>query len=258
MNRSKGWMGSGLRRASSDQFGRQTGASLLEVLISVTICGFLFSATCETLARFGERFRTQHHEAGLRQDFRIGLEVLGNELRLAGTGGMPGQPAFSKIGSNEIWFRANLSGFQTTMKETALPGQLDLVVEDGAGWPEGKQIVLCSLEGCVSNRLARNGRAGSLTLTLPLTSVLPAGSAVFVSNRVHYYVGRDEAGTRRVMRDVDGGAGTLISGIEEFRLDYFTKSGSPTRDPALVARVRMTARFRGNGGEAVQEVGLRL
>jgi hypothetical protein len=143
------------------------------------------------------------------------------------------------------------------VKESALPGQQDLVVEDGAGWPEGKQIVLCSREHCVSNRLARNGRSGLLTLALPLTSVLPAGSAVFVSNQVHYYIGRDEAGTPRVMRDVDGGAGTLMSGIDEFRLDYFTKAGYPTSDPALVARVRMTARFRGPGGAVVQEVGLR-
>jgi len=257
MNQSKTWTVSGLHREPVDPSGQEAGASLLEVLIAVMISGVLFSAACETLARFGERFRTHQREAGLRQEVRIGLDVLGNELRLAGTGGMPGQPAFIKIGSNEIWFRANLSRFQTAVKESALPGQQDLVVEGGAGWPEGKQIVLCSLERCVSNRLARNGRSGLLTLALPLTSVLPPGSAVFVSNQVHYYVGRDEAGTPRVMRDVDGGAGTLMSGIDEFRLDYFTKTGYPTNDPALVARVRMTARFPGSGGAVVQEVGLR-
>lgn len=255
MNRSKKQTGLSV---PSDPFGWQTGASLLEVLIAVTISGFLFSAVCETLARFGERFRSQHSEAGLHQESRIGLDVLGNELRLAGTGGMPGEPAFSMIGSNEIRFRANLSGFQTVVKQAALSGQQDLVVENGAGWPEGKQVILCSREQCVSNRLARNGRSDSLALTSPLATALPAGSAVFVSNRVHYYVGRDETGRPRVMRDVDGGAGTLISGIEEFRLDYFTKSGLRTNDPALVARVRMTARLQAFPGADVQEVGIRL
>jgi hypothetical protein len=237
--------------------GGQTGTSLLEVLIAVAISGFLFSAACETLARFGERFRTQHSEAGLHQESRIGLDVLGNELRLAGTGGVPGQSPFSKIDHDEIWFRANLGGFQTVLKETALPGQLDLVVEDGDGWPEGKQVVLCSREHCMSNRLARNGRAAALTLAMPVESVFPKGSAVSVSNQVHYYVGRDAAGRSRVMRDVDGGAGTLISGIDVFRLDYFTKAGLPTSDPALVARVRVTTRLRASGGAVVQEVGIR-
>jgi hypothetical protein len=231
---------------------------LVEVLVAIMIGGFLFSATCEMLVRLGDRFRSQHRDVGLRQDLRIGLDVLGNELRLAGTGGMPGQPIFSKLSSTEILFRANLSGFYTSVKEIALPGQQEILVHDGAGWPEGKQIVLCSLEHCLSNRLARNGRAGSLTLAFPLTSALPPGSAISVSNQVRYYIGRDDEGRPRVMRDVDGGAGTLMSDVEEFRLDYFTKTGHPTTDPALVARVRATARFHGSGSVAVQEVGLRL
>jgi hypothetical protein len=244
--------------AQSKRCSRQAGASLLEVLIAVTISGVVFSAVCETLARFGERFRVQHNVTGLRQESRIGVDVLTSELRLAGTGGVPGQPAFLKIDPTEIVFYANLSSYQTVVKESAQPGQQDVAVEDGTGWPEGKQVLLCSIERCIFNKLARNGRSGSLTLVTPLAALLPAGSAIFVSNRVRYYVGRDSNGLSRVMRDVDGGASTLISGITDFRLDYFTKSGLPTTDLALVARVRVSARLQGGGGSVVQETGIRL
>jgi hypothetical protein len=246
------------RRMQASRCDGQTGASLLEVLIALTISGLVFSSACETWARFGERFRVQHNMTGLRQESRIGVDVLGSELRLAGTGGAPGQPAFLKIDPTEIWFRANLSGLQTIVKETAQSGQQDVTVEDGTGWPQGKQILLCSIERCTSNELARNGRSGSLTLVTPLSVVLPAGSAIFVSNRVRYYVGRDSHGMPRVMRDVDGGASTLISGISDFRLDYFNRSGLPTTDPALVARVRISARLQGSGDAVIQEVAIRL
>ena len=43
------------------------------------------------------------------------------------------------------------------------------------------------------------------------------------------------------MREVDGGVSTLISGISDFRFEYFVKSGFPTTDSALVACVRVTA-----------------
>ena len=36
------------------------------------------------------------------------------------------------------------------------------------------------------------------------------------------------------------GASTLISGISDFRFEYFGKNGFPTTDSALVARVRVT------------------
>jgi prepilin-type N-terminal cleavage/methylation domain-containing protein len=41
------------RRMQASRCDGQTGASLLEVLIALTISGLVFSSACETWARFG-------------------------------------------------------------------------------------------------------------------------------------------------------------------------------------------------------------
>jgi hypothetical protein len=187
----------------------------------------------------------------------IGLEVLTSELKLAGTGGAAGEAALLKIDTTEIWFNANLSGLQTVLSQPAQAGTRDLIVENGSGWPDGKQVILCSLDRCMANRLIRAGRANALSVALPMPVVFPAGSAVFVSNRVHYYLGQDNQGVPRIMREVDGGIGILISGIDDFRLEYFARNGLPTTDSALVARVRVTAGLKDIHGLMIHEIGLR-
>ena len=235
----------------------QRGASVLELLIAIAISSVVFSGVCSMMAQYGQRFQTHQVASGLKQESRIGLEVLTSELKLAGTGGAPGEAALLKIGKTELWFNANLSNLQTVLSQTAQAGTQDLIVENGSGWPDGKEVILCSLDRCMANRLIRAGRANALSVDLPLPAVFPAGSAVFVSNRVHYYLGQDDQGVPRVMREVDGGIGTLISGISDFRLEYFGRNGFPTTDSALVARVRVTASLKDVRGLTIHEIGLR-
>ncbi len=235
----------------------QRGASVLELLIAITITSVTFSGVCSMMAQYGQRFQNHQIASGLKQESRIGLEVFTSELKLAGTGGGPGETALLKIGKTDLWFNANLSSLQTVLSQPAQAGTQDLIVENGSGWPDGKQVTLCSLDRCMANRLIRAGRANVLSVDLPLTAVFPAGSAVFVSNRVHYYLGHDDQGVPRVMREVDGGIGTLISGISDFRLEYFGKNGFPTTDSAVVTRVRVTVGLKDIHGLMIHEIGLR-
>ena len=162
----------------------QRGASLLELLIAIAISSVTFSGVCSMMAQYGQRFETHQITSGLKQESRIGLEVLTSELKLAGTGGAPDEPALLKIDKTEIWFNANLSSLQTVLSQPAQVGTRDLMVENGSGWPDGKRVILCSLDRCIVNRLIHAGRANALSVDLPLPIVFPAGSAVFVSNRV--------------------------------------------------------------------------
>jgi hypothetical protein len=235
----------------------QKGGSVLELLIAIAISSVTFSGVCSMMAQYGQRFQNHHITSGLKQESRIGLEVFTSELKLAGTGEGPGEAVLLKMGKTDLKFNANLSGLQTVLSQPAQAGTQDLVVENGSGWPDGKHIILCSLDRCMANRLSRAGRTNALSVDLPLPAMFPVGSAVFVSNRVHYYLGKDDQGVPRVMREVDGGIGTLISGISDFRLEYFGRNGFPTTDSALVARVRVTVGLKDIHGLTIHEIGLR-
>ena len=82
---------------------------MLELLIAITISSVTFSGVCSMMAQYGQRFQNHQIASGLKQESRIGLEVLTSELKLAGTGGGPGEAALLKIGKTDLWYSCGLS-----------------------------------------------------------------------------------------------------------------------------------------------------
>lgn len=224
--------------------------------MSLAIGSVVLAAAFEMLVSGQHRFMAQQDRIAQHQELRIGLDVMGQELRMMGSGAGLG-PALFTMTEQEIAFASNISGYVTTLTQPAGPWLQTLSVVDGAGWPEGKWIWVCSAERCARGQLARDGQRKTLGMTKPLGQPFPAGSVVFVSNYVRYYLGRDAAGVGRVMREVDGGAATLIGRVARFQLMYLGKDGRPVRDPVHVARVRVRVRSEGESREIMQEIGLR-
>ncbi|MGZ8383860.1 MAG: PilW family protein [Nitrospira sp.] len=216
------------------------GASLIELLIALTISSVAISAAIHMFSAYGLRFTSQHSVMVSNQELRLGLDVLCSEVRLAGPGLLGGDSPFLKAEPDEIEFFANLSGSVTTLTQAAEMGRQDLPVEEGAGWPKGKQLLLCTAVHCVWNRLAADGRKQVLTLATPTAELLPTRTAVILLNRVRYYLKRDDDGTLRLMREVDGGASTLLADVGKFKLHYLNREGRLTTDVREVARVRVT------------------
>ncbi len=216
------------------------GISLIELLIALTVSSVAISATLHMFSAYGLRFTSQHSTMVSNQELRLGLDVLCSEVRLAGAGLLGGESLLLKAEPDEIEFYANLSGSATTLTQAAEIGRNELPVAEGAGWPKGKQVVLCTAVHCAWNRLAADGRKQSLTFVTPTAEPLPIGSAVFLLNRVRYYLKRQEDGTLRLMREVDGGASTLLAGVGNFQLLYLNKEGRVTTDSREVVRVRVT------------------
>lgn len=238
-------------RGSFHKIWTETGTSLIELII-VTAAGLIvFGATLQALSHFQQQFMRQQREVARQQDLRIGLEVLEQELRLAGSGSL------TTTATDSVEFSANLQGLSTIVTAVAAVGQTTLSVEDGRGWEDRKTVVACWAEGCETLALARDGQRRLLTVTQPLTRAIPSGAFVSLLNHLRYYSRRDGQGVLRLLRQVDGGASVLVGDIEEARFSYRDENGQAATEPAFVRLVVVEVMMADREFRAVREISLR-
>lgn len=241
-----------LRRLSD-----RAGVSLIELMIALTAGGVVLAITYHALSHFEQRLGEQQGSMVQHQELRIGMRIVEDELRAAGSGATPAEAAILKAEEQEVEFWANLSRLATTLTSQVSATQQVLAVANGSGWRKGKRVVVCGTEQCAVSSLAQSGRSATLSLTSPLGLAFPAGSQVTVTNRVRYYLKRNGTGENRLMRQIDGGAHLLISDVSWFRLTYFDSAGQPTTDAAQVARVRVELAVGADQQVVTKDVGLR-
>ncbi len=236
--------------------GTSRGVCLAEVMIALAAGAVVLTATLQSLDHFQHRLSRQHRAAAQTQDLRIGLRILDEEVRLAGTASPLSEAPVQIAGEQEIVFTANLGGLVTALTEPVSSLQLDLPVEDGTDWPKGKRVLVCDRDRCAESRLLRDGRKRTLNVTSPLGRDFAAGSDVRIVNQVRYYLKTNPKGTASVMREVDGGASTLIGDVERVMFRYIDRNGARTADPSRVALVQIEA-AAGGGHAVVRNVWLR-
>lgn len=229
----------------------EAGTSLVELMFAMAAGLVVLGATLQTLSYFQQRFMRQQREVAQQQDLRLGLEVLEQELRLAGAGSL------TTAAQDVVEFSANLQGLSTTVTAAAAIGQTALSVEDGRGWDDRKTIVACWAEGCETLALAHDGQRRLLTVTQPLTRAIPFGAFVILLNRVRYYSRSDDQGVLRLLRQVDGGASVLVGDIREARFSYWDENGQAVTEPALVKRVVVEVVMSDHGVPTIREISLR-
>ena len=229
----------------------EAGTSLIELMFAMAAGLVVLGATLQALPYFQQQFMRQQREVAQQQDLRIGLEVLEQELRLAGSGSL------TTVALDSVGFSANLHGLSTTVTAAATIGQTALSVEDGQGWEDRKTIVACWAERCETLALARDGQRHLLTVTQPLTGAIPSGAAVSILNHVRYYSRRDDQGVLRLLRQVDGGASVLVRDIQEVRFSYWDENGQAVTQPAFVKRVVVEVMLSHQGIRTVREISLR-
>jgi hypothetical protein len=229
----------------------ETGTSLTELMFAMIAGMIVLGATLQALSFFQQQFMRQQREVAQQQDLRLGLEVLEQELRLAGSGSL------TVAAPDSVEFSANLQGLSTTVTVTAETGQTALSVEDGRGWDDGKTILACWGERCETLALARDGQRRILTVLQPLKRTIPSGAFIVLMNRIRYYSRRDDQGVLRLLRQVDGGASVLVGDIREARFSYWDEYGLAVTQPALIKRVVVEVMMSNQGMHAVREMSFR-
>ena len=216
---------------TSSPMSTETGTSLTELMVAMAAGLIVLGATLQAVSHFQQRYAEQQERAIRHQDLRLALDLLEQEVHMAGSG------SFSIAASDELQFLANIHGLATIVTTTATVGAITLSVEDGRGWDAGKTVLLCAFEPCESLTLARDGQRSLLTVIAPLTRMIPAGASVSMMNRVRYYTRRDDQGFIRLMRMVDGGASLLVDNIQDVRFSYWDARGQMTTSLQQITRV---------------------
>lgn len=238
-------------RVTRHRLRTEAGTSLIELIFAMAAGLAVFGATLHALSYFQHQFMSQQGQVAQQQDLRLGLEVLEQELQLARSGSL------GPMASDSVEFSANLQGLSTTVTATAAVGQTALSVEDGRGWDDRKTIVACWAEHCETLTLARDGQRRVLTVTQPLTRVIPSGAFVSLLNRIRYYSRPDAQGVLRLLRQVDRGASVLIGDIREARFSYWGENGQVATQPAFVRLVVVEVMMSARGFQAVRAISLR-
>jgi len=228
-----------------------SGVCLTEVMIGLAAGTIVLAATLGTVNTIHHHVIDRQRVLAYQQDVRLGLEVFEQEARLAEA------ETIIAAEPEEFLFLANLNAQRTLTIGAVAPGQTVLTVQDGSEWGSGKTVLLCGQHVCETHRLARAGQRSQLVLEEPAGSMFPNGASLEVRNRVRYYTRRDESGTVRLMRMVDGGASTLIGGMGGICFSYRDSSGHTTSLPEQVKRVVVEIESERPALRALREVSLR-
>jgi hypothetical protein len=203
---------------------------LAELLIGMAMTILVVAGCFAVLGLVQSAAGAEQKRIAQQQDLRIGLEVFGQEVRLATA------DSFITATTDVVEFLANVHGKQTSITAPLTAGQSDLPVRDGSDWAEGKNVEICGVSVCEARRLSRPGQQSLLTLDSPVGLSFPAGASVAMRNRVVYYIKQEEEGNS-LMRMVDGGAAVLIGDLKTVTFSYRDRRGHITWTPSEIAKV---------------------
>ena len=243
--------------------------NLLELLVSMALTATVGAAAMTLLSAGQTIARTQPEAADLHQRGRVGLQVLGGDLRSAGAGLDRGSHAGGLIqhfppivpgadGGVTIWTVLNRDA-QGAAASAIAPGATAVALQDTPGCPSGESAcafspgmgaILFDGVGCRDAlRIAAVG-PGVLVLQTPVTFCAYAAGAAVAEGAVRTY--RVDPASRQLLRrdEITGNTVPVLDDVASMQVEYFDDPLAP--DPMVIGseadlmrlrRVRATLRF---------------
>ena len=226
-----------------ENFKNQRGFSLVELMVSVTIFSFILAYGMQFFILQRRSFAYQENIVETQQQIRAALDLMGREIMSMGSGIRGEEEKLLKVGPQEIEFLTNLHGAIARLNHEAATGQNSLDVEylnNSGKFVKGKTILICWLEDCEWQSLAKDGRSTRLDLSSGLGRHFPKGSEVQLINWVRYDLTPMDSGDFfKLIRNVDGGASTVSEGIDTIHLEYLDPSGLAVTSVKEIRRIRI-------------------
>lgn len=221
------------------------GYSLLELLIAMTI-------TLLTTLAITKFFISEHHiymiqeaEAEMNQTLRGALNMLTQELILAGYGPPDGMKRITKFKQDEIGFRTNLRNIVSFLSADTFPGQNILYVKEGTGkfFENGDVIIICKAinnSECEEHTLLEDGENSSIPLKTSVGTAFPSGSRIDLINIISYRYNKTR---KELQRKIDRGVWEAVAenmGEDGLLLYYRDKNNNTPSDSSEIHRIDIT------------------
>lgn len=211
----------------------QRGFSLTELMVSVAVLGLVMAAIVNVHMTGNTVVLTGENKAEAQQGARAILQME-EDLRLAGYGYPPGQPAFVSASPTAVSVWADVANASTTLSSAVTAGATTLSVVNGSGIQVGDTVYLIS-GGQWESRLVSSAGAPTVTVSIPATSSYQVGAQVGRPRTITY----SWNGLGTLLKNAGDGTGPqqFATGVQTLQLTYFDPSDTPIPPGTLAANL---------------------
>jgi hypothetical protein len=240
--------------------GKRSGAgfTLMEAMVALVICTFLFMLLLTIFGSFQKISKFQQSSAELESQFLLSSQIIEKDIRLAGFG-IPGNGLYPRnfgTGDFSLVVLSNVENVQTTLSQDAGSGGGEITVKSSAGISGQSWVCLCRDSTVRFYQIGRVGlHCGSDTVVLKDSTLTKSWNQdsvrVYFAKGVEYGVTLIN-GKRTLVRTAPTSSIAIGASIDSFAVCQKTPASSTVGDFSRTKTLGITIGGRvGQAGRSV-------